>query len=201
MYGTFVTGNSFQVLRVSAAMGRALTPADDEPSAGQAVMVLSHRGWDRLFARNPAVLGRRVLVNGLTFEIVGVMPEGFRGLAVIASDDYWAPLSMLGQVSPMHKGREATGRPRHHRTPEAGPVARGGSGATRGLGCSPVQRQQSDRARRLAHHAGSEARYRPGASRSGARHRPLVFCVRPHPADWLRQRRQPSPRQGRGATA
>ena len=108
IYGTFVTGNSFQVLRVSAAMGRALTPADDEPSAGQAVMVLSHRGWDRLFARNPAVLGRRVLVNGLTFEIVGVMPEGFRGLAVIASDDYWAPLSMLGQVSPMHKGREAT---------------------------------------------------------------------------------------------
>ena len=108
IYGTFVTGNSFQVLRVSAAMGRALTPADDEPSAGQAVMVLSHRGWDRLFARNPAVIGRRVLVNGLTFEIVGVMPEGFRGLAVIASDDYWAPLSMLGQVSPMHKGREAT---------------------------------------------------------------------------------------------
>ncbi len=71
-------------------------------------MVLSHRGWDRLFARDPAILGRRLLVNGLTFEIVGVMPEGFRGLAVIASDDYWAPLSMLGQVSPMHKGREAT---------------------------------------------------------------------------------------------
>ena len=108
MYGTFVTGDFFQVLRVSAAIGRALTPADDEPFAGQPVMVLSHRGWDRLFARDPAILGRRLLVNGLTFEVVGVMPEGFRGLAVIASDDYWAPLSMLGQVSPMHKGREAT---------------------------------------------------------------------------------------------
>jgi predicted permease len=108
MYGTFVTGNVFQVLRVSAAMGRTLTPADDEPSAGQPVMVLSHRGWDRLFARDPAVLGRRLLVNGLTLEIVGVMPDGFRGLAVVASDDYWAPLSMLGRVSPMHQGREAT---------------------------------------------------------------------------------------------
>src|SRR5262245_38506212 len=42
MYGTFVTGNFFQVLRVSAAMGRPLTPADDEPSAEQPVMVLSH---------------------------------------------------------------------------------------------------------------------------------------------------------------
>ena len=106
MFGTFVTGNFFQVLGVSAAMGRALTPADDEPSAGQPVMVLSHRGWDRLFARDPAILGRRLLVNGVTFEIVGVMPEGFRGLTV-APDDYWAPLSMLGHVRPIHRGREA----------------------------------------------------------------------------------------------
>ena len=108
IYGTFVTGTCFQVLRVSAAMGRALTPADDEPSAGEPVAVLSHRGWDRLFARDPAVIGRRMLVNGLSFEIVGVMPDQFRGLAVVASDDYWAPLSLLGRVSPMHQGREAT---------------------------------------------------------------------------------------------
>ena len=69
-------------------------------------MVLSHRGWDRLFARDPAILGRRLLINGFTFEIVGVMPEGFRGLAV-APDDYWAPLSTLGHVRPIHRGREA----------------------------------------------------------------------------------------------
>ena len=106
MYGTFVTGNFFQVLRVHAALGRALTPADDGPLAGQPVMVLSHRGWDRLFARDPAVLGRRLLVNDVAFEIVGVMPEGFRGLTV-APDDYWAPLSMLGRVRPIDAAREA----------------------------------------------------------------------------------------------
>jgi predicted permease len=106
-FGTFVTGNFFQVLRAGTAIGRPLTPADDEPSAGQPVMVLSHRGWDRLFARDPAILGRRLLVNGFTFEIVGVMPEGFRGLTV-APDDYWAPLSMLGDVRPIHRGRDAS---------------------------------------------------------------------------------------------
>ncbi len=106
MFGTFVTGNFFQVLRVGAAMGRALTPTDDGPPLGQPVMVLSHRGWDRLFARDPAILGRRLLINGVTFEIVGVMPEEFRGLA-LAPDDYWAPLSMLGSVSPIRRGREA----------------------------------------------------------------------------------------------
>ena len=105
MFGSFVTGNIFQILRVGAAMGRTLTPADDESPAGQPVMVLSHRGWDRLFARDPAILNRRLAVNGVTFEIVGVMPDGFRGLT-IAPDDYWAPLSMLGRVSPIHRGRE-----------------------------------------------------------------------------------------------
>jgi len=103
MSGTFVTGNFFRVLGVNAAIGRALTPEDDEPSAGQPVMVLSHRGWDRLFARDPAILGRDLLVNGVTFEIVGVMPEAFRGLTV-APDDYWAPLSMLGHVRPLDQG-------------------------------------------------------------------------------------------------
>ena len=106
MFGTFVTGNFFQVLGVSAATGRPLTPADDQRYAGQPVMVLSHRGWDRLFARDPAILGRRLLVKGVTFEIVGVMPEGFRGLTV-APDDYWAPLSMLADVRPIHQGRDA----------------------------------------------------------------------------------------------
>jgi predicted permease len=68
-------------------------------------MVLSHRGWDRLFARDPAILGRRLLVNGLAFEIVGVMPAEFRGLTV-APDDYWAPLSTLGDVRAIPAGGE-----------------------------------------------------------------------------------------------
>jgi predicted permease len=105
MYGTFVTGNCFQVLRVQAALGRALAPADDEPFAGP-VIVLSHRGWDRLFARDPAVVGRRLLVHGFTFEIIGVMPEGFRGLTV-TPDDYWAPISMLGHTRPIDAARDA----------------------------------------------------------------------------------------------
>jgi predicted permease len=107
MFGTFVTGNFSHVLGVHAAMGRTLTPGDDGPVAGEAVMVLSHRGWDRLFSRDPNILGRRLLVNGVMFEIVGVMPQGFRGLTVVAPDDYWAPLSRLGQVRPIHRGREA----------------------------------------------------------------------------------------------
>lgn len=105
MAGTLVTGTFFQVLGVNAALGRTLTPADDERFAARPVVVLSHRGWSRLFASDPAVIGRSLLVNGFPYEIVGVMPAGFRGLGV-GPPDYWAPLSLVGQFRRIHAGRE-----------------------------------------------------------------------------------------------
>jgi predicted permease len=105
MSGSLVSGDFFQVLGVDPALGRALTPADDERVAGRPVIVLSDRGWNRNFARDPYVLGRSVLINGFPYEIVGVMPEQFRGLSVSAPH-YWAPLAMLGQFRQIHGGRE-----------------------------------------------------------------------------------------------
>jgi predicted permease len=102
---TLVTGNFFQVVRVNPFMGRALVPADDARSGGNAVIVLSHKGWDRHFNRDPNVLGRTVLVNGAPFEIIGVTADGFRGLEE-SSPDVWAPLSQLGQFRPTDRGRE-----------------------------------------------------------------------------------------------
>ena len=96
MAGTLVTGNFFQALGVTAALGRALTPDDDKPFAGRSVVVLSHRGWSTRFESDPAVIGRSLLINGFSYAIVGVMPEGFRGL-VMGAPDYWAPISLLGQ--------------------------------------------------------------------------------------------------------
>lgn len=107
MSGTLVTGNFFQVLGVGAALGRALTPADDERFAGEAVVVLSDAGWVRHFARDPAVLGRTLLFNHVPYQVVGVMPEGFRGLSV-GPPDYWAPLALLGQFRASVAGREET---------------------------------------------------------------------------------------------
>ena len=106
MSGSLVTGDFFSVLGVAPALGRALTPDDDVTGAGRLVMVLSARGWERLFARDPAILGRQVRVNGLEFTVVGVMPDGFRGL-MVGPPDYWAPLALLGQMQPGHAGREA----------------------------------------------------------------------------------------------
>ena len=100
-----VTGNFFQVLGVQAALGRPLTPPDDERTAGQPVIVLSDRGWRRLFEGDPGVIRRSLRVNGIPAQIVGVMPEGFRGLD-IGAPDYWAPLAIVGQFRRDSEGRE-----------------------------------------------------------------------------------------------
>jgi putative ABC transport system permease protein len=103
--GTLVTGNFFHVLGVSAARGRALAPSDDQRASPNPVVVLSHRGWMRHFAGDPGVLTRTLVLNNIPFQIVGIMPEGFRGLTVSPAD-YWAPLSIVGQLRPSDAGRE-----------------------------------------------------------------------------------------------
>jgi predicted permease len=102
---TLVTGNFFQVVRVNPVMGRGLTPADDQRSGGNPVIVLSHKGWDRHFKRDPNVIGRTMLVHDAPFDIIGVTPEGFRGLEV-SGPDFWAPLSHLSAFQPQYRGRE-----------------------------------------------------------------------------------------------
>jgi predicted permease len=104
MEGPLVTANFFRLLGASAVLGRALTPSDDQPGATPAI-VLSHRAWSRHFAGDPAVLSRTVLLNRTRFHVVGVMPEGFRGLTT-AAPDFWAPLSLLGEFRRTRQGRE-----------------------------------------------------------------------------------------------
>jgi predicted permease len=89
--GRLVTGNFFQLLGVGAARGRVFAPADDEPGSA-AVMVLSHRAWQQQYESDPGIVGRTYRVNGTQFEIIGVTPDGFRGLELVAPD-FWVPLA------------------------------------------------------------------------------------------------------------
>lgn len=101
---SLVTGNFFEVVRVKAVMGRTLNQADDE-RGGNSVVVLSDKGWKRRFNSDPNVIGRTVMVDGAPYEVIGVMPAGFRGLEV-GGPDLWAPLSRLADFVPDVRGRE-----------------------------------------------------------------------------------------------
>ena len=100
-----VSASFFRLVSVNPIMGRALSAADDDRAGGTPVVVLSDTGWQRHFNRDPNVIGRTVLVSGAPYEIVGVMPEGFRGLEVRAPD-VWAPLARLADFVPAVRGSE-----------------------------------------------------------------------------------------------
>jgi predicted permease len=119
-----VSGNFFQVLSAQPALGRPLVPDDDQPAAGR-VVVLSHEGWRKLFRSDPTVIGRRLTIDRAPYEIVGVMPEGFRGLG-INPPDYWAPMALSGEFGEYNEqapGVEIIGRLRSGLSREAAAAA------------------------------------------------------------------------------
>jgi macrolide transport system ATP-binding/permease protein len=99
--GEVVTGNYFDLLGVSAALGRALLPEDDLTPGANPVVVISHAFWLRRLGADRNAVGRKLYINGHPFTVVGVMPEGFKGTYQNFPADFWAPMMMQGQVQPI----------------------------------------------------------------------------------------------------
>ena len=97
--GEVVTGNYFQVLGVGAALGRTLLPDDDRPGAPRVAM-LSHRAWQREYARDPGVLGRTLLIHGQSYTIVGVAAEAFTGMLPMLQPELWTPVAWVDEIEP-----------------------------------------------------------------------------------------------------
>ena len=71
-----VSASLFPVLGVAPALGRGFRDGEDRVGA-PAVAALSHALWERRFGGDPAVIGRKVIVDGVSREIVALMPRGF----------------------------------------------------------------------------------------------------------------------------
>ena len=91
-----VSGNFYEQMQVTPALGRAILSADDNvPSAG-AVAVISDGFWQRSFGRSPNVIGKVINVNTTPVTIIGVNPRGFTGArSVQSSPELFLPLSMI----------------------------------------------------------------------------------------------------------
>ncbi|MEE8146938.1 MAG: ABC transporter permease, partial [Longimicrobiales bacterium] len=88
---SFTSRTLFPTLGVSPLLGRNFTEEEDLPDGPQ-VVVIGHALWQSRFAGDRDVLGRTLQVNGVTRDIVGVMPEGF----AFPSEDtqLWMPLAI-----------------------------------------------------------------------------------------------------------
>ena len=96
-----VSGNYFSVLGVTPAAGRLFNSnEDDQIYEGHPVVVVSHDFWVSRFARDPAVVGKRILVNDYPMTIVGVSAEGFAGLDPAQAPQLRVPILMKPVMVP-----------------------------------------------------------------------------------------------------
>jgi predicted permease len=87
--GTAVSANLFSVLGSRAELGRTFVVGEDAPGDDNYV-VLSHALWQQRFQSDPAMIGRSVELEGVSRQVVGVMPANFRFPS--PQTQLWVPL-------------------------------------------------------------------------------------------------------------
>jgi predicted permease len=102
-----VSGRYFGLLGTQPAIGRFFGDPEDAAPVGRAVVVLGHAFWRRAFGADPAVLGRRIVLDNAPYEVIGVAPADFTG-ASAEPNDVWVPLSAALGAEP--GWRETRGR-------------------------------------------------------------------------------------------
>jgi predicted permease len=88
--GMRVSANYFDVLGVSAKLGRTFLP-DEGQSGRNRVVILSHGLWQRRFGSDPNVIGKAVRLNAEGYTVVGVMSGSYR-LGAYGGPQLWTPL-------------------------------------------------------------------------------------------------------------
>jgi putative ABC transport system permease protein len=97
-----VDGDFFPTFQSAPELGRAITADDNQPGHDK-VAVISHALWQSMFGSADDVLHRSLLLDGKSYEIVGVMPEGFEyphlsdlpyGVPQYKTTQVWVPLAL-----------------------------------------------------------------------------------------------------------
>jgi predicted permease len=97
--GVWVSGSYFSTLGVQPALGRLLGPSDDQVIGAHDVVVISNDLWRERFGARTDVVGRTMIVNGRTMEIIGVTPREFKGATTGSRPAFYVSLAMRGAFS------------------------------------------------------------------------------------------------------
>ncbi len=112
--GLEVSADYLRVLRLNPALGRGFAPADDAPGGDRHVAVITHELWQTRFQGNPALVGRPIHLDGMSFTVIGVLPPhallapnvSFLTPATIRADawkqsrDYNYVCAVIGRLKP-----------------------------------------------------------------------------------------------------
>jgi putative ABC transport system permease protein len=87
--GRRVAPRYFDVFGMPALVGRTFI-AEEEIAGGPSSAVISYGLWSRRYGLDPGIAGRRLIIGGNSYRIVGVMPKTFAGAAI----DVWIPAQL-----------------------------------------------------------------------------------------------------------
>jgi len=97
--GMLVTGDFFRVMGVEPELGRSFRPDEDQVEGRDAVVVLGHDFWEKEFAADRSVIGRKVRLNGTDFTVVGIAPAPFTGMDTIVRPAFFVPVMMWQRIA------------------------------------------------------------------------------------------------------
>jgi predicted permease len=109
--GEMVSGNYFETLGVQPFLGRLIGPEDDRTPGAHPVAVLSYGYWQRRFGSDPAVVGKKIILNENPIRIIGIAPPGFYGTDMAQNPDIRVPMMMATVFRPVPANRLQN--PRH----------------------------------------------------------------------------------------
>jgi putative ABC transport system permease protein len=98
--GIRVSGDFFHVLAVEPLLGRLLGPEDDQPGCSLSGANISYAFWQRNFGRDPSVIGKRLTLDGNSFQVIGVTPPSFNGISIGDTFDVAVPICVEPILSP-----------------------------------------------------------------------------------------------------
>lgn len=98
--GIVVSGDYFNVLQLTPAFGRLLGPQDNAQVGEGRVAVLSFDYWQNTMGGDRGVLGKTLIVNGQSLEIVGAAPEGFHGTTIGQRPQVFVPMTLRNEMEP-----------------------------------------------------------------------------------------------------
>jgi predicted permease len=94
--GEIVTSTYFPLVGIKPALGRVFSPEDDLAAGSPHHVILGDGLWKRRFGGDRRILGRSLVLDGEPYEVVGVLPPGFKGLTDGA--DIWLPATMSNEL-------------------------------------------------------------------------------------------------------
>ena len=101
--GAFVTANFFEVFKLLPTAGRTFARGEDQPGA-EHVAVVNEGFWRRRLNSDPELAGRRVILNGEPYSVVGVVPDSFRH-PLDSEVEVWTTVQRFPGYSPRRDAR------------------------------------------------------------------------------------------------